>query len=197
MTAHLAGGESLLIHGGASGIGTMAIQVARHLGAVPLVTVGSAHKAARCRELGAEQVVNYRTDDFVAVVRAATDGAGVDVVLDIVGAKYLDSNLRALARDGRLVVIGLQGGSRAELDLGRMLSRRLSIFGTTLRSRSVPEKGRIVAEVVRELWPTIGSGMIRPVVDRVVPFGNAAQAHRALESGETVGKVVLSGFNGH
>jgi putative PIG3 family NAD(P)H quinone oxidoreductase len=191
MTGHLAAGERVLIHGGASGIGTMAIQVARHLGAVPMVTVGSAEKASRCLELGAELAINYRTHDFVEVIAAATDGHGVDVVLDIIGAKYLESNLRVLASDGRLVVIGLQGGNKAELNLGRMLSRRLSVFGTTLRSRPAHDKGVTVAEVVAELWPAVESGAIRPVIDRIVPFGDAAEAHRVLERGETVGKVVL------
>ena len=191
MTAHLAAGESLLIHGGASGIGTMAIQVARLLDTKVLVTVGSDEKAERCRGLGAQHAINYRDEDFVDAAIAATDGQGVDVVLDIIGAKYLEPNLRVLAPNGRLVVIGLQGGAKAELDLGRMLSRRLSVFGTTLRSRSSSDKAAIVAEVTRGLWPAVSSGAIRPVIDRVVPFSDAAEAHRALERGETVGKVVL------
>jgi putative PIG3 family NAD(P)H quinone oxidoreductase len=191
MTAHVAAGESVLIHGGASGIGTMAIQVVRLLEANAWVTVGSDDKAERCRALGADHAINYRSEDFVDAVLTATDGRGVDVVLDIIGAKYLESNLRVLAREGRLVVIGLQGGAKAELDLGRMLSKRLSVFGTTLRSRSTGHKAAIVAEVVRNMWPAVSSGAIRPVVDRVVPLRDAAEAHRALERGETVGKVVL------
>jgi NADPH:quinone reductase-like Zn-dependent oxidoreductase len=192
MTAHLAGGESLLIHGGASGIGTMAIQVARHRGAVPLVTVGSAHKAARCRELGAEQVVNYRTDDFVAVVRAATDGAGVDVVLEIVGAKYLDSNLRALARDGRLVVIGLQGGAKAELDLGQLLRKRGAVIATSLRARPADEKAAIVAAVRDHVWPLVESVLVKPVVHGRHPLAAAAEAHRELEASGHIGKILLT-----
>ena len=191
MTAELNRGEAMLVHGGGSGIGTMAIQVARLRGAVPMVTVGSDRKAEFCRSLGAELVINHRDEDFVEVVREATDGRGVDVVLDIIGAKYLAANVRALASDGRLVVIGLQGGVKAELDLGRLLSRRLSVMGTTLRSRSVVAKAEIVGEVDTQLWPAIAEGSVRPVVDRVVPWHEAAEAHRLLERGESIGKVVL------
>ena len=191
MAAHLRPGESLLVHGGGSGIGTMAIQIARMRGASPIVTVGSDRKADVCRALGAEVVINYRDQDFVEVVRETTDGRGVDVVLDIIGAKYLNANLRALASEGRLVIIGLQGGVKAELDLGRLLSRRLSVMGTTLRSRSAAEKADIVREVRAQLWPAIADGTVRPVIDRVLPWHEAAEAHRLLERGESIGKVVL------
>jgi putative PIG3 family NAD(P)H quinone oxidoreductase len=192
MTAQLAAGEHLLIHGGASGIGTLAIQVARLVGAIPVVTVGSDTKGDRCVQLGAERAINYRNDDFVEEVMTSTGGRGVDVILDIVGAKYLAPNLRSLAPDGRLVVIGLQGGVKSEVDLGRMLSKRLTVYGTTLRSRSNAAKGRIVEAVVSHLWPAIGRGQIRPVIDRTLPLRDVAQAHQALERGETVGKVVLT-----
>ena len=191
MAAGLARGEHVLIHGGASGIGTMAIQVALALGARPLVTVGSEHKAEACRRLGAVRAISYRDGDFVDVVMEETDGGGVDVVLDIMGAQYLDANVRALASGGRLVVIGLQGGTKAELNLGRLLSRRLSVIGTTLRARTPAEKGRIVSEVVQHLWPAVESGQVGPVVDRVLPVSDAAEAHRLLQQGDVVGKVVL------
>ena len=191
MAAGLARGEHVLIHGGASGIGTMAIQVALTRGARPLVTVGSEHKAEACRRLGAVRAISYRDGDFVDVVMEETDGGGVDVVLDIMGAQYLDANVRALASGGRLVVIGLQGGTKAELNLGRLLSRRLSVIGTTLRARTQAEKGRIVSEVVQHLWPAVESGQVGPVVDRVLPVSDADEAHRLLEQGDVVGKVVL------
>jgi putative PIG3 family NAD(P)H quinone oxidoreductase len=191
MAAHLSRGESLLVHGGGSGIGTMAIQIARMRGAIPIVTVGSDRKAEFCRALGAEVVINHHDEDFVEVVRETTDGRGADVVLDIIGAKYLGANVRALASDGRLVIIGLQGGVKAELDLGRLLSRRLSVIGTTLRSRSAAAKAEIVSEVATQLWPAVAEGAVRPVVDRVLPWQQAAEAHRLLERGETIGKVVL------
>ncbi len=191
MAAQLSRGESLLVHGGGSGIGTMAIQIARMRGAIPIVTVGSDRKAEFCRALGAEVVINHHVEDFVDVVRETTDGKGVDVVLDIIGAKYLTANLRALASDGRLVIIGLQGGVKAELDLGRLLSRRLSVMGTTLRSRSATAKAEIVSEVAAQVWPAVAEGAVRPVVDRVVPWQQAAEAHRLLERGESIGKVVL------
>lgn len=192
MTAELSAGEVVLIHGGASGIGTMAIQVARLVGAVPIVTVGSPAKTAQCVELGAEHIVNYRNEDFVDVVKGLTGGRGADVILDIMGAKYLDPNLRVLAPDGRLVVIGLQGGTRAELDLGRLLARRQAVFGTTLRSRSADAKARIVAEVVEHLWPAVERGRVRPVVGLVVARDEASVAHAALERGDVLGKAVIA-----
>lgn len=189
MDAGLTAGQKLLVHGGASGIGTMAIQVARALGARVAVTAGSEGKLLRCAELGAEVLVSYREDDFVAVVRERMGGA--DVVLDVVGGPYLGRNLDVLAPDGTLVVIGLQGGTRGELDLGRLLATRARVVGTTLRARPAEQKARIVAEVVAHVWPMLGRGLVRPVVDRVIALPEASEAHRALEAGEHVGKIAL------
>lgn len=189
--AGLAEGETLLVHGGGSGIGTMAIQLARLVGARTVVTCGSARKVDACLTLGADVAVNYREQDFVAAVKEATGGRGADVVLDVIGARYLDQNLRSLATEGRLVVIGLQGGTRAELDLGRLLSQRLSVHGTTLRSRSTEDKAAIVKTVVEQVWPAVQDRRVLPVVDRVLPWERAAEAHRVLAEGENIGKVLL------
>lgn len=191
MLAGLRAGETLLVHGGAGGIGTFAIQAARALGAHVAVTAGSAEKLERCRELGAEILVSYRDEDFVESVREATGGHGADVILDNMGAKYLARNVELLATGGRLVVIGLQGGTRAELDLGTLLGKRGSVSATTLRSRPLEEKAAICAAVVEQAWPLVESGAIRPVVDRVLPMRDAELAHRAVEAGEHVGKVLL------
>lgn len=189
--AGLAEGETLLVHGGGSGIGTMAIQLAGLVGARTVVTCGSPRKVDACLTLGADVAVNYREQDFVAAVKEATGGRGADVVLDVIGARYLDQNLRSLATEGRLVVIGLQGGTRAELDLGRLLSRRLSVHGTTLRSRSTDDKAAIVKTVVEQVWPAVQDRRVLPVVDRVLPWEEAAEAHRVLAEGENIGKVLL------
>ncbi|SFC53485.1 putative NAD(P)H quinone oxidoreductase, PIG3 family [Streptomyces aidingensis] len=191
-TAGLRPGETLLVHGGASGIGTMAVQLAKVAGARVAVTAGSAEKLARCAELGADVLINYREQDFVAEVRAATDGRGADVVLDIIGAKYLARNVEVLAPNGRIVVIGLQGGVRAELDLGALLARRGTVAATSLRARPVAEKGAIVAAVREHVWPLLADGRVRPVIDRRVPMARAAEAHRIMESGVHVGKIVLT-----
>ncbi|MCC9308073.1 NAD(P)H-quinone oxidoreductase [Kitasatospora sp. RB6PN24] len=191
MVAHLRPNETVLLHGGASGIGTMATQLAKAVGAKVIVTAGSAKKLARCKELGADVLVNYREQDFVEVVREATEGHGVDVILDIMGAKYLQRNVDALAMAGRLVIIGLQGGRTAELDLGKLLAKRAAVVATSLRPRPLAEKAAIVAAVREHVWPLIESGVVKPVIDRVLPLQDAAQAHRALEAGEQVGKVVL------
>ena len=191
MLAGLRPGEVLLVHGGGSGIGTMAIQLARQVGARVAVTAGSAGKLDRCRELGADVLVNYRDEDFVESVREATGGRGADVVLDVVGAKYLQRNVEVLAPNGRLVVIGLQGGTRAELDLGLLLRKRAAVLATALRSRPPEEKAAIVSSVRENVWPLITSGAVRPVVDRVLPMSEAGDAHRVLEAGENVGKVLL------
>ncbi|MFI5528859.1 NAD(P)H-quinone oxidoreductase [Kitasatospora sp. NPDC051853] len=191
MVAHLRPAETVLLHGGASGIGTMAIQLAKAVGARVLVTAGSAEKLARCAELGADVLIDYREQDFVAEVLAATDGAGADVVLDIMGAKYLQRNVDALARNGRLVIIGLQGGVKAELDLSVLLRKRAAVAATTLRSRPLAEKAAIVAAVREHVWPLVEAGVVKPVVDRELPLTEAAEAHRVLEAGEQVGKVVL------
>ncbi|MFB9365749.1 MULTISPECIES: NAD(P)H-quinone oxidoreductase [Kitasatospora] len=192
MVAHLRPAETVLLHGGASGIGTMAIQLAKAVGARVLVTAGSPEKLARCAELGADVLIDYREQDFVAEVRAATDGAGADVVLDIMGAKYLQRNVDALAQNGRLVIIGLQGGVKAELDLSVLLRKRAAVAATTLRSRPLAEKAAIVAAVREHVWPLVEAGVVKPVVDRELPLTEAAEAHRVLEAGEQVGKVVLT-----
>ncbi|MGW0698221.1 NAD(P)H-quinone oxidoreductase [Streptomyces sp. NPDC002867] len=191
MIAHLRPGETLLVHGGASGIGTMAIQLAKAVGARVAVTAGSPEKLARCAELGADILIDYREQDFVEEIRKATDGAGADVILDIVGAKYLDRNVRALAVNGRLAVIGLQGGVKGELDLRALLAKRAAITATSLRARPMGEKAAIIAAVAEHVWPLIAAGRVRAVVDRHVPLPDAAEAHRALESGDHVGKVLL------
>jgi putative PIG3 family NAD(P)H quinone oxidoreductase len=192
MTAHLAEGETLLVHGGASGIGTMAIQLAVAHKARVLCTVGSIHKMDYCTRLGADVAINYREADFESVVREATNRAGADVILDIIGAKYLEPNVRSLAYDGRLVVIGLQGGSSANLDIGRLWSRGASVTGTRLRSRSVEEKGRILAEVVGHVWPLVAAKKVRPIVYEVLPFDQVRRAHQILEQSVHVGKVLLT-----
>ena len=181
----LAAGETLLVHGGGSGIGTMAIQVGRLLGARVAVTAGSAEKLERCAELGAQVLVNYREDDFVTAV------GGADVILDVIGAKYLARNLEALRPDGRLVVIGLQGGATAELNLGALLVKRASVAATGLRGRPLEQKAAICAAVVAGLWPALADGRVRPVVDRVLPLAEAAEAHRVVAASEHVGKVLL------
>jgi len=194
MLARLAADEVLLVHGGAGGIGTHAIQVGRALGARVAATAGSAERLARCRELGADITVNYRDADFVDVVRDATDGHGADVVLDNMGASYLPKNLMVLATGGRLVTIGMQGGATGQLNLGVLLAKRATISATGLRYRPVdgPDgKGRIVSSVVDGLWPLVGKGQVLPVVGREVPMRDAADAHRAMMAGEVVGKVLL------
>jgi putative PIG3 family NAD(P)H quinone oxidoreductase len=192
MLGGLRPGETLLVHGGASGIGTMAIQLARRVGARVAVTAGSEHKLEACAQLGAEILVNYREQDFVAEVRTATGGAGADVVLDIIGAAYLARNVDALATNGRLVVIGLQGGTRAELNLGMLMSKRAAVLATSLRARPLREKAAIVASVVEHVWPLVADGMVKPVVDTTFPLARAAEAHRRLEASEHVGKVLLT-----
>ncbi|GAA2858407.1 NAD(P)H-quinone oxidoreductase [Nonomuraea rubra] len=184
MVGRLRRGETLLVHGGASGIGTFAVQLAKALGSHVVTTVGSADKGERVRELGADEVINYREEDFADKVRA-------DVILDIMGAKYLAGNVRALRTGGRLVIIGLQGGRKGEIDLGAMLSKRLSVHATTLRARPVDDKGVIVRSVVDNVWPLVGAGAVRPVVYAEVPMSEAAEAHRMLDSGEHVGKILL------
>ncbi len=192
--AGLRRGESFLVHGGSSGIGTMAIQLAARAGARVFTTAGSAAKLAVCRELGADVAVDYRDEDFVARVREETGGAGVDVVLDNMGAAYLARNVDALAVGGRLVVIGMQGGTRAELDLGKLLAKRASVAATALRSRPPTGPGGkegIVAAVRAHVWPDVERGVVRPIVDRRLPMSRAAEAHRVVEAGEHVGKVLL------
>jgi putative PIG3 family NAD(P)H quinone oxidoreductase len=189
--AGLASGELLLVHGGSSGIGTMAIQLAKAFGARVACTAGSPQKLDRCRELGADVVINYRTEDFVAAVQDATGGAGADVILDIMGASYLARNLDALATDGRLVIIGRQGGSRAEIDLGVLQAKRASLYATTLRARPAHQKAAVVAAVREHVWPLINAGQVAAVIDRELPMSQAAQAHRAMAASEHIGKILL------
>ncbi|MGP3998557.1 NAD(P)H-quinone oxidoreductase [Streptomyces sp. 8N706] len=192
MVAHLRPGDGLLVHGGSSGIGTMAIQLAKAVGARVAVTAGSAEKLERCRELGADILINYREQDFVEELRKATDGAGADVILDIVGAKYLDQNVKSLAVNGRLAIIGMQGGRKGELDLGALLAKRGAVTATSLRGRPLSEKAAIVAAVREHVWPLISAGRVRPVVDRTVAMRDAAEAHRVVEESGHVGKVLLT-----
>ena len=192
LTASLQPGQTLLVHGGSSGIGTMAIQLAREVGAHVAVTAGSAAKLEACRELGAEILVNYRVQDFVEVLREHTGGAGADVILDNMGAKYLSRNVDALATGGRLVVIGMQGGTRAEVDLGVLMRKRAAVIATSLRARPAAEKATIVAAVREHVWPLIESGRVRPVVHGTYPLAAAADAHRELEASSHIGKVLLT-----
>lgn len=186
MLARVERGQLVLVHGGAGGIGTFAIQLLKALGTTVAVTAGSAEKLETCRRLGADLLVNYREQDF------AEELAGrCDVILDIIGAKYLTRNLRALAEDGQLVVIGLQGGVKAELHLGALLSRRLSIRGTTLRARSLESKAAIVRDTVEHVWPLLADGRIRPHIHATLPLADAARAHALLDAGEVTGKLVL------
>ncbi|KGH44909.1 NAD(P)H-quinone oxidoreductase [Modestobacter caceresii] len=194
MLAGLRAGEVFLVHGGSSGIGTMAIQLAKRAGARVATTAGSAEKLAFCRELGAEIGVDHREQDFVEVVREATDGHGADVVLDIIGAKYLARNLDVLAIGGRLMGIGMQGGTKAEIDLGKLMRKRGSVHATTLRSRPATGPGgkaEIVAAVRHDVWPDVERGVVRPIVDRRLPMSRAGEAHALLESSTHIGKVLL------
>lgn len=190
--ARLAPGETLLVHGGASGIGTMAIQLGHALGARVACTAGSADKLARCRELGADLAINYREEDFASAVQAFTGGRGADVILDIIGAAYLPRNVSALATGGRLVVIGLQGGATGKLDLGELLRKRATLHASTLRARPPEQKAAIVAGVHAEVWPLISSGLIRPVIQATLPLAEAARAHRLMDAGGHVGKILLT-----
>ncbi|MCB1263799.1 MAG: NAD(P)H-quinone oxidoreductase [Mycobacterium sp.] len=195
MGAQMAPDEFILIHGGASGIGTHAIQIARALGARVAATAGSPAKLALCGELGAEVVISHRDEDFVERVRSATNGQGADLILDIIGAAYLERNLAALATDGRLAVIGMQGGIKAELNIGTLIGKRLKVIGTALRNRPIEGphgKGAIVDAVVASVWPMIAEGRVKPVIGARFPVEQAAEAHRVLASGEVYGKVLLT-----
>ncbi|MFH8451138.1 NAD(P)H-quinone oxidoreductase [Streptomyces fungicidicus] len=191
MVAHLRPGETLLVHGGSSGIGTMAIQLAKAVGARVAVTAGTREKLERCAELGADILVNYREQDFVAELKQATEGHGADVVLDNMGAKYLDRNVQALAVNGRLAIIGMQGGVKGELNIGALLAKRAAISATSLRARPPEEKAAIVAAVREHVWPLVGGGHVRPVIDREIPMSDAAAAHRVVEESGHIGKVLL------
>jgi len=191
MAAGLRPGETFLVHGGSSGIGTMAIQLAVQVGARVVVTAGSPEKLQRCQELGADVGINYREQDFVAAVREATDGHGADVILDNMGASYLARNIETLAHNGRLVVIGMQGGVRAELDLGLLMARRAAVIATSLRARPADEKAAIVASVSQHVWPLLSSGAVRPVVHDRLPLERAADGHRLMTESSHVGKILL------
>jgi NADPH2:quinone reductase len=188
----LAAGETLLVQGGASGIGTTAIQMAKALGHRVFVTAGTDEKCRACEALGAERGINYRTEDFVAVVKAATDGKGVDVILDMVGGDYVPREIEALAVDGRLSLIAFLGGTRTALDLAQVLYKRLTITASTLRPRSVEYKGQVAAALRTRVWPLIEAGRIRPVIHATFPLAQAADAHRLLESSTHTGKIVLT-----
>ena len=192
LIAGLKAGETLLVHGGASGIGTTAIQLAKQAGATVAVTAGSAQKLGSCRELGADITINYRDEDFVQKIKDATDGRGADVILDIIGAKYLDRTLDALATDGRIAIIGMQGGRKAELDMGKLMTKRGAISCTTLRARPAEQKAAIVSAVRENVWPLVEAGAIRPVVYRELPFAEAAEAHRIMTASTHTGKILLS-----
>ncbi|KFC65007.1 Quinone oxidoreductase [Bosea sp. LC85] len=185
-------GESLLVHGGAGGIGSFAIQAAKAIGVRVFATAGSPDKLQRCRDFGADRAISYAEEDFAAVIEAETGGRGVDVILDNMGAAYLDRNVAALASDGRIVMIGLQGGREATIALGTMMRKRASLFTTSLRDRPPQAKARILAGVLRDLWPHLASRAIAPVIDRSFPLAEAEAAHRYMESGSHVGKILLT-----
>lgn len=192
MVAHLRPTETLLVHGGSSGIGTMAIQLAKAAGARVAVTAGSKEKLDRCAELGADILINYREQDFLEELRTATDGHGADVILDIIGAKYLDKNVQALATNGRLAIIGMQGGVKGELNLSTLIGKRGAVTATGLRARPASEKAAIVAAVREHVWPLLADGRVRAVVDSTVPMPEVAQAHRALDESGHIGKILLT-----
>ena len=190
--ARLAGGERFLVHGGSSGIGTTAIQIAVARGSRVFATAGSAEKCAACERLGAERAINYRDEDFVAVVKELTQGEGVDVILDMVGGDYIARDIAALRPEGRLVLIAFLGGSKAELDFLPLMLKRITVTGSTLRPRSIEEKGAIAAELRAEVWPLLDAGTIAPVIDSTYPLADAAEAHRRMDSGAHIGKIVLT-----
>jgi NADPH2:quinone reductase len=190
--AKLRAGERVLIHGGTSGIGSTAIQLARAFGAVAYATAGSEEKCRACVDMGAASAINYKTEDFVAAVARLTNNEGVDIVLDIIGGDYLPRNVQCLRMDGRLVQVGLIGGSRAEINLRLVLQNRLTMTGSTLRPRTIEEKGAIARELEARVWPLLTRGDIGPIVHATLPLRDAAEAHRLLESGDVIGKVVLT-----
>ena len=190
--ARLAPGESFLVQGGTSGIGVTAIQMAKAFGHKVLATAGSPQKCSACVELGADRAINYRTEDFVAVVKEVTKGRGVNVILDMVGGEYVDRELKCLADDGRLVIIAMLGGARSNVNLNEILRRRLTVTGSTLRPRPVSFKGAIARALREKVWPHIESGAIKPVVYRIFPLAEAVHAHALMESGAHIGKIVLS-----
>jgi putative PIG3 family NAD(P)H quinone oxidoreductase len=184
-------GELLLVHGGTSGIGTMTVQLAAHRGATVFATAGTARKTAMCRELGAAVAINYHEESFDERLLDETGGAGVDVILDNMGAAYLERNVRCLATGGRLIVLGLQGGRKGELDLGALLTKRATVHAATLRARPAAQKATIVAETILAVWPLLESGEVRPVIDRTLTLDDVVEAHRLVESSEHIGKVLI------
>jgi len=191
MRGKLKGGERFLVHGGSSGIGTTAIQLAHKFGARVFTTAGSEEKCARCLELGAEIAVNYKTQNYVDVIHEATDGQGVDVILDMVGGSYIPRNIKALAADGRLVMIAFLGGPVAELNFAQIMAKRICVTGSTLRPQTDLAKARIAAELRRHVWPLLDAGSIGPVMDSTFPLSDAPAAHRRLEEAGHIGKIVL------
>ncbi|KAG6393979.1 hypothetical protein SASPL_144555 [Salvia splendens] len=191
MMSHLSQGETFLIHGGSSGIGTFSIQLAKHLGVKVFVTAGTEEKLAACKELGADVCINYKTEDFVSRVKEETAGKGVDVILDNIGASYLQRNLESLNIDGRLFIIGFMGGTTTEINLASLLSKRLTVQAAGLRNRSLENKAVIVNEVEKYVWPAIAEGKIKPVVYKRLPLEEAAEGHRIMESSKHIGKIIL------
>ncbi len=191
MVGRLRKGETFLVHGGSGGIGTFAIQLAAAVGARVATTAGSEERLQRCRELGADIAINYQKQDFVEVLHEATGGGGADVILDNMGAKYLGRNVEALATNGRLVIIGMQGGSKAELDINALLRKKAAVVATALRSRPEEEKAAICAGVVEQVWPLVSDGVVKPTVHEVVPFDRAPRAHALVADGDAFGKVLL------
>jgi putative PIG3 family NAD(P)H quinone oxidoreductase len=191
--AHLSAGETVLIHGGSSGIGVMAIMLARALKAIPIATAGTDEKCAACRKLGAAEAINYRTQNFAEAARAFTSGKGVNVVLDMVGGSYLDKNLDALATEGRLSIIAVQGGASDTLNILKVMQKRLTIYGSTLRPRTAAEKGQVAERLLRHVWPLLPArDPIYPVIDCTFPFRDAWRAHEVMDSGTHIGKIVLT-----
>lgn len=190
--AGLLANETVLLHGGSSGIGTAAIQMAKRAGCRVIATVGSSEKVAACKELGADDAINYRESDFVAEVSELTDGRGVDVILDLVGADYLDRNLQCLAMEGRLSIIALQSGSRAELDLKKLQGKRARIMSSTLRKRTTEEKAQLADQLRSEVWPGFADGSLKPVIDSTFALEDVADAHRLMEASTHIGKIVLT-----
>jgi len=189
--ARLAPGEVLLVHGGAGGIGSMAIQLAKARGAIVACTAGTPAKLERCREIGADLAISYRDEDFVAAVKEFTGGRGADVILDIIGAPYLARNIEALATGGRLLQISVRDGAQAEVNLGVLMRKRVTIYASTLRARPVAEKTVIVGDVRDQVWPLVSGGQVMPVIERTLPLAEAAQAHRLIDDGTHVGKILL------
>ncbi|KAI4304335.1 hypothetical protein MLD38_039864 [Melastoma candidum] len=191
MTSHLSAGETFLVHGGSSGIGTFAIQIAKYYGSRVFVTAGSEEKLAACKDLGADVVINYKTEDFVARVKEETGGKGVDVILDCIGASYFQRNLDSLNMDGRLFLIGTQSGATTQVDLRSFFAKRLTVQAAGLRTRSLENKAAIVSEVEKKVWPAIEEGKVKPVIFKYLPLAEAAEGHRIMERSEHIGKILL------